>query len=163
LAFYYKDLRNRELTIEWLKNAAAADDYRDLDNMSFYGDLDNRRFLQDVTIDNKERAEKGIREMSSQKVRPQKKIAEHSAEKKTGGCFIATAVYGSPLVTEVAALSRFRDEVLLRSNIGRASVHVYYSISPPIASLINEREFLKVIIRSMIRPIIWAVRRRKQT
>jgi hypothetical protein len=66
-----------------------------------------------------------------------------------GGCFVATAAYGSSLATEVVLLSRFRDEVLLPSKLGALFVAFYYRISPPLAWLIARAEFLRPVTRSL--------------
>jgi hypothetical protein len=42
-----------------------------------------------------------------------------------GGCFIATAAYGSYLDPHVRSLRRFRDETLMRSRLGRTFVAWY--------------------------------------
>lgn len=49
---------------------------------------------------------------------------------KTGGCYIATAVYGSYDCPQVWTLRRFRDEVLAKSAAGRLFVRIYYAVSP---------------------------------
>ncbi len=49
----------------------------------------------------------------------------------SGACFIATATYGSAFAPQVIALRRFRDEVLLPSDIGSLFVTAYYFVSPP--------------------------------
>lgn len=75
-----------------------------------------------------------------------------------GMCFIATAAYGSPFAAEVLVLSQFRDEVLLRSKLGRYAVRLYYAVSPPIASSIEGKKPLKVVIRTLLAPILCLVR-----
>lgn len=71
-----------------------------------------------------------------------------------GGCFIATAAYGSYLDPHVGSLRRFRDEVLMRSRVGRTFVSWYYDVSPPIARHIEESESLKAITRTMLAPVV---------
>jgi len=44
-----------------------------------------------------------------------------------GECFVATAVYGNRNTPEVQTLRDFRDNVLMRSSIGRLFVDFYYS------------------------------------
>lgn len=51
-------------------------------------------------------------------------------KKKAGGCYVATAVYGSYDCPEVWVLRRFRDEFLRRSIAGRIFIRVYYATSP---------------------------------
>ena len=51
-------------------------------------------------------------------------------QKKSGGCYVATAVYGSYDCPEVWVLRRFRDEFLRRSMAGRLFIRAYYAISP---------------------------------
>jgi hypothetical protein len=76
------------------------------------------------------------------------------------GCFIATAVYGSPDCREVALLRQFRDDVLLSTQLGRLGVDTYYHISPPIADVVSGSERLKFFVRNTIlRPAIWCAKR----
>ncbi len=68
------------------------------------------------------------------------------------GCFIATAAYGTPFANEINVLRYWRDNSLLQKSLGRKFVSLYYSISPPIAFKISERNFLKKVIRTFLYP-----------
>lgn len=48
----------------------------------------------------------------------------------SGGCYVATCVYGSYDCPQVWTLRRFRDNVLAKSIGGRAFIRTYYAISP---------------------------------
>jgi hypothetical protein len=66
---------------------------------------------------------------------PEDRIAEvKTAAKKVanGGCYIATAVYGSYDCPEVWVLRRYRDYSLARTWYGRTFIKCYYFISPKI-------------------------------
>jgi hypothetical protein len=76
-------------------------------------------------------------------------VTEESAQ-KTGGCFIATAAYGSPVASEVIVLSRFRDEFLLKRRLGALLVSFYYLVSPPLATLITKATFLRTVTRVLL-------------
>jgi len=71
------------------------------------------------------------------------------------GCFIATAVYGTPMAKEVVSLKKFRDEVLLKTTMGRDFVELYYKTSPPIADFIRNRPGLKAMVRESLKPLVW--------
>ena len=53
-----------------------------------------------------------------------------------GGCFVATAAYGSRTHPDVVALRRFRDKVLVRSAQGRAFVAAYRVLGPRMARFV---------------------------
>jgi len=53
-----------------------------------------------------------------------------TSQNKKGGCYVATAVYGSYDCPEVWVLRRFRDNRLSKRRIGRAFITVYYFVSP---------------------------------
>lgn len=55
---------------------------------------------------------------------------ESSSNESNGGCYIATAVYGSYDCPQVWVLRRFRDYRLARTWYGRAFIRTYYAISP---------------------------------
>jgi hypothetical protein len=76
----------------------------------------------------------------------------------TGGCFIATAAYGTPSAEQIDALREFRDSVLLESTTGSLFVSLYYQLSPPIADFIAGNGFLRTTVRELlIDPIVWVV------
>ena len=76
----------------------------------------------------------------------------------TGGCFIATAAYGTPTAEQIDVLREFRDTVLLESTAGSQFVALYYRFSPPVADFISESSFLRTLVRElMVDPIVWVV------
>lgn len=67
-----------------------------------------------------------------------------------GGCFIATAAYGSDMVKEVRALREFRDQHLLKYVAGQKFVALYYRYSPPLANYISRHESFRAVMRGVI-------------
>jgi len=75
-----------------------------------------------------------------------------------GGCFIATAAYGTPTAEQIDVLREFRDSVLLESTVGAQFVAWYYQFSPPVADFIAGNELLRTLVRELlVDPIVWAV------
>lgn len=62
---------------------------------------------------------------------------------QTGGCYVATAVYGSYDCPEVWTLRRFRDNTLAETWYGRAFIHTYYAISPTLVKWFGKTEWFK--------------------
>ena len=82
-------------------------------------------------------------------------MVQSESGKKGGGCYIATAVYGSYDSPEVLVLRGFRDEVLAPRVWGRALIKIYYAVSPSLADRLERattlnrsaRRFLDGIVR----------------
>jgi hypothetical protein len=72
----------------------------------------------------------------------------------TGGCFIATAAYGSAMVPEVAALRTWRDRYLAPHAAGRAFIAAYQTWSPPAADAIRRSEMLRAATRVVLWPVV---------
>ena len=84
-------------------------------------------------------------------------FAEES-EEPSGGCFIATATYGTPTAERLNVLREFRDVVLLESTVGSRLVDLYYQVSPPIADFISENNFVRTLVRELlVDPAVWLV------
>lgn len=94
--------RNVEEAIRWWKQAAAN------------GSVEAQEALQQVTP-----GLQGYQQSQQNK-------------KDSGGCYVATAVYGSYDCPQVWTLRRFRDDRLAETWYGRVFVRVYYAVSPTV-------------------------------
>jgi len=86
-------------------------------------------------------------------------VAEEAARAATidfegGGCFIATAAYGSYLDDHVETLRDFRDSYMVTNPVGKALVSAYYKLSPPVAEFIDDHLALKPIVRVGLLPAV---------
>jgi hypothetical protein len=72
-----------------------------------------------------------------------------------GGCFIATAAYGTDAAVEIDVLREFRDTVLVSNSLGAGLVAVYYRTSPPVADLISRHDILRATVRvAVVDPLV---------
>lgn len=69
---------------------------------------------------------------------------------KTGGCYVATAVYGSYDCPKVWTLRRYRDYNLAESWHGRAFIKSYYAISPTLVRLFGNTKLFKKLFKSKL-------------
>ncbi len=74
-----------------------------------------------------------------------------------GGCFIATAAYGSYLHPHVKSLRDFRDRHLVTNLFGRLFVRAYYTVSPPLADYILASETRRAVARFALVPVVYGV------
>jgi hypothetical protein len=72
-----------------------------------------------------------------------------------GGCFIATAAYGSPQAPEVRTLRQFRNRYLATNALGRLVVTGYYRLSPPLARWTTAHDSLRAAARRLLGPVVW--------
>lgn len=75
-----------------------------------------------------------------------------------GGCFIATAAYGSYLDPHVHILRDFRDHYLLTNYFGKIFVEFYYKYSPPVAKFIERNGVLKTATRWALTPLVYIIK-----
>lgn len=80
-----------------------------------------------------------------------------SGIKAAGGCFIATAAYGSYLHPHVKSLRDFRDRYLVTNRPGRLFVRAYYAASPPLAGYIRASETRMAVVRFALFPVVYGV------
>ena len=66
----------------------------------------------------------------------------HSGSSSSGGgCYIATAVYGSYDCPQVWTLRRYRDDTLASTLAGRCFIHTYYAVSPTLVRWFGKNDW----------------------
>lgn len=71
-----------------------------------------------------------------------------------GGCFVATAAFGTPLADEIDVLRTLRDTYFLESAAGALFVDMYYRMSPPLADAVAQYPLLASLTRVVLAPVI---------
>lgn len=119
-----------------------------------------------MSIGEKVKAIRLIREFSGLGLAEAKDIADHfytinfyspqistsnlKGNTQSGGCFVATAVYGSYDCPPVWTLRRFRDNTLANSWYGRAFIHFYYTISPTLVKWFGKTKWFKNLCKPVL-------------
>ena len=80
-------------------------------------------------------------------------------ESKEGGCFIATACYGSAEHPDVALFRRFRDTHLRPYRLGRLIARVYAEFSPALARRAERSPRLRTALRGVLEKLAVVTRR----
>lgn len=73
-----------------------------------------------------------------------------SSSSSSGGCYIATMVYGNYNHPQVMVLRGFRDDVLQQNIFGRAFVRFYYRYSPTWVEHLKDKKRINNIIRTIL-------------
>jgi hypothetical protein len=68
----------------------------------------------------------------------------------SGGCYIATCVYGSYDCPQVWTLRRFRDDTLASTWYGRLFISTYYAISPTLVKMFGNTKWFKKICKGRL-------------
>lgn len=77
---------------------------------------------------------------------------------KKGGCYVATAVYGSYDCPQVWVLRRYRDYTLANSWAGRGFIHLYYAVSPTLVSWFGETAWFQKLFRDRLDKLVERLR-----
>lgn len=73
-----------------------------------------------------------------------------TSSSSSGGCYIATMVYGSYDHPQVMVLRGFRDDVLQQNPLGRAFVKFYYKYSPTWVEHLKDKKLINNFIRKIL-------------
>lgn len=73
---------------------------------------------------------------------------------KSGGCYIATAVYGSYDCPQVWTLRRYRDYTLAETWLGRTFIRIYYAVSPVLVRCFGNTKWFKRIWKTKLDKMI---------
>ena len=67
-----------------------------------------------------------------------------------GGCYIATAVYGSYNCPQVWLLRRYRDNGLAKCILGRLFIRAYYAVAPTLIKWFGKNKFFNNLCRKVL-------------
>lgn len=76
-----------------------------------------------------------------------------------GGCYVATAVYGSYDCPEVRVLRRYRDRALAQHWPGRAFIRLYYGLSPALVRGVGGQDWFVRMVRPILDRFVARLRR----
>ena len=139
---------------EWvtsLKNIVAMYEQQDKAKVEYIFNLiikirEFTRDRMDVTVASKNAYNTDIVAMHEEikKIHPDHEVPVfETIQESSGGCYVATAVYGSYDCPQVWTLRRFRDYTLAETWYGRAFIRTYYAISPTLVKWFGHTEWFK--------------------
>lgn len=85
---------------------------------------------------------------------------KNEQQSRNGGCYVATAVYGSYDCPEVWTLRRFRDNMLDRTWYGRAFIRAYYAVSPTLVRWFGTTGWFRSLFKAPLDRFVRKLRQR---
>lgn len=77
-----------------------------------------------------------------------KKTTKTAPDNSSGGCYVATCVYGSYDCPPVWTLRRFRDDILAHNVFGRLFIRFYYATSPTAVRLFGKQKWFHKLFKT---------------
>lgn len=90
---------------------------------------------------------------------PNAPSSNNNFNSSNGGCYIATLVYGDYDHPKVKVLRHFRDNVLLKSNLGKKFVKFYYKYSPGWVQRLKNKNRINLCIKSILNCFVYIYRK----
>ena len=87
-------------------------------------------------------------------LQPHTTYVPQQPSQKTGGCYVATCVYGSYDCPEVWVLRRYRDNTLDNKFLGKTFIRVYYAVSPTLVKLFGKQKWFVFGCKSILDKIV---------
>lgn len=110
-----------------------------------------------IAINNKIREENKMWDKSKNYARNRAQLAKRYGNilgsrksRKSKGCYIATAVYGSYDCPEVWTLRRYRDYTLESTWYGRLFIRLYYAVSPTLVKMFGNKKAFTSISKPLL-------------
>lgn len=122
--------------------------------LKYDGNPDNEKpitFIRNISPELSDKYKKYSKDLLN--IEPNAKLPLYNPTE--GGCYIATAVYGSYDAPEVLVLRRFRDTKLNKSVAGREFIRIYYKYSPSLAIKLKGFGIINLSIRKILDSIIY--------
>lgn len=85
---------------------------------------------------------------------PRTKPTYRRRRRQSGGCYVATCVYGSYDCPQVWMLRRFRDTTLSATWYGNAFIDLYYAVSPSLVKLFGKSALFRKLCKMPIDRIV---------
>lgn len=82
------------------------------------------------------------------------RLSGSSSSGSSGGCYVATCVYGSYDCPPVWTLRRYRDDVLSESIYGRLFIKLYYAISPTLVKWFGKAKWFRRICKAPLDKLV---------
>jgi len=105
-------------------------------------------------LDNKEPNKEEIRNYADKITKYDSSYQIPATPISSGGCYVATAVYGSYDCPQVWTLRCYRDDVLDKTWYGKTFIQFYYAVSPTIVKWFGKATWFNYIFRKMLDNII---------
>jgi len=115
------------------------------------------KFFQITYVNSEKNFDKDL-ELFEETVNSFKILSEDSNPTNGGGCLIATSTFGSELAPQVQQLRETRDNILLKTESGKAFLtsfnQFYYLFSPTIADWERQNSIFKQAVGLIITPLL---------
>ena len=86
-------------------------------------------------------------------------ISPVAKKTKSGGCYVATCVYGSYDCPQVWTLRRYRDDTLASTWYGRTFIRTYYAVSPTLVAWFGHTDWFKKLWRGKLDRMVDALQK----
>lgn len=81
-------------------------------------------------------------------------LQSEESSHSSGGCYVATCVYGSYDCPQVWTLRRFRDNTLASTWYGRVFIRAYYAVSPTLVKWFGHTRWFKKMWRGKLDALV---------